>query len=118
MTQLYLWTLAGLVFASELLMLGALGYGVWLATGGGVGGVAAAGAAVLAACVLWALFASPKPVFDVEPVKYAVKVGLYLLAALLLARGGVRAEWVWAFAGFSLVTNIAAVLPPYRDFGG
>lgn len=112
----YLWTLAGLVFASELLMLAALGGSVWLLAGRGGLGVVAGVVAVAVAIAAWAVFASPQPIVDVAAAKVAVKVALYLGAAVLLAVAGVRASVVSGFAVFSLIVNIAAVLPPYRDF--
>ncbi|MEJ9077982.1 MULTISPECIES: DUF2568 domain-containing protein [Gordonia] len=112
----YLWSLAGLLFTSEVLMLGVLGGGAWAAAGRGWPGVLAGLAAVVVAVALWALFASPQPVVDMIVAKYAVKIGLYAAATALLVAAGIRAPIVWAFAVFSLVVNIAAVLPPYRDF--
>ncbi|QRY61209.1 DUF2568 domain-containing protein [Gordonia sp. PDNC005] len=116
MVTAYLWSLAGLLFVSEVLMLGVLGGGVWAVVGRGWPGVLAGLAAVAAAVALWALFASPRPVMDVTVAKYAVKIGLYVAATALLAAAGARLPTVWAFAVFSLVVNTAAVMPPYRDF--
>jgi hypothetical protein len=116
MVTAYLWSLAGLLFTSELLMLGVLGGGAWAVAGRGGPGVLAGLAAVAVGVALWALFASPQPVMDVIVAKYAVKIGLYTAATVLLAAAGVRLPLVWVFAVFSLIVNIAAVLPPYRDF--
>ena len=112
----YLWTLAGLLFVNELLMLAALGGSVWILTGRGWLAVAAGAATVAIAIAAWAVFASPQPVVDVTEAKAAVKVALYVGAAALLAVAGVRTSVVYGFAVFSLIVNIAAVLPPYRDF--
>lgn len=112
----YLWTLAGALFASELLMLAALGGSVWILTGRGAAGLAAGVAAVAVAVALWAVFASPHPVVDAAAAKAVVKVALYLGSTALLAAAGAKGSIVWGFAVFSLIVNIAALLPPYRDF--
>ncbi|MCF8571455.1 DUF2568 domain-containing protein [Gordonia sp. HY002] len=112
----YLWTLAGLLFAGELVMLAALGGSVWILAGRGGPGVAAGAATVAIAIAAWAVFASPHPVVDVAAAKAAVKIALYAGAAALLAVAGVRTSVVYGFVAFSLIVNIAAVLPPYRDF--
>ncbi|GEE03726.1 hypothetical protein nbrc107696_41720 [Gordonia spumicola] len=116
MVTAYLWTLAGLLFAVEIVMLGVLGGAVWAVAGRGWVGVAAGVAAVVLAVVLWGLFASPRAAVDLAVAKYAVKIGLFAAATGLLAASGARGGWVWTFAAASLVLNIAAVLPPYRDF--
>ncbi len=116
MVTAYLWALAGLLFASEILMLVVLGGSTWAVLGRGLPGVLAGIAAVAVAVALWALFASPQPVFDVAAAKYGVKIVLYSGAAVLLMLAGVRAHLVWLFAVSSLVLNLAAVLTPYRGF--
>nr|WP_281378497.1 DUF2568 domain-containing protein [Gordonia humi] len=111
-----MWGLATLVFVSELLMLAVLGGATWQIAGRGVIGLVAAAAAVVIAVALWAWFASPQAVVDSAVAKALVKIGLYSLAAGLLAVAGARPGLVWGFAVFSLIVNLAALAPPYRDF--
>lgn len=112
MNTAYIWTVSLLLFVSEVVLMGVLGYAVWRLTGRGLLGWAAAIAAVVAACALWGLFAAPRATFDVAAARYAVKLGLYAGATALLAFAGVRTPAVLGFAGFSLAINVLALLPP------
>ncbi|MGO1950261.1 MAG: DUF2568 domain-containing protein [Mycobacteriaceae bacterium] len=115
MSTVYIWTVSLLLFASEVILMAAIGYAAWRLAGRGALGWVAAASAVVAACVVWGLFAAPEATFDLAAVRYSVKIGLYGSAAALLATAGVRTRSVLGFVGFSLVINVLALLPPVVD---
>ena len=118
MTSIYVWTLATGVFLLELAMVGVLAAAAWQLAGRGAPGWGAALGTAAAVVVLWALFASPAPVVDVALVKLVVKAALFAAAALAIWAVADRLDLAVWFAAVSLVVNIAAVVPPYSDYGG
>lgn len=112
MTWMYAWTVSLALFASEIAMLLALGWAGSRLVGGAAATWAVAVVLVACACLVWGLFVAPQAAFDVPTVKYGVKIGLYALAAVLLAATTVPRSVVAAFVGFSLVINVVALLPP------
>lgn len=114
----YVWTLAVAVFGVELLMVGVLTLSARRAAGRGARGWAAALGAGAVVVALWALFAAPTPIIDVAPVKFAVKVVLFAAAASALWLVLRRANLAVVFAVAALVLNVAAILPPYNNYGG
>lgn len=118
MAGAYVWSLAALMFGIELLMVAVFGYGGWALGGRGVVGWGAAVIAVATVVAMWALFASPTPVVDIGIVKLVVKVVLFAGAALILAVVAGRTDLAVVFAIASLLINLAALLPPYSNYGG
>ncbi|MBM7366819.1 DUF2568 domain-containing protein [Gordonia hydrophobica] len=118
MTAVYFWTLATVLFIVELLMLGVLAAGVWQVAGRGALGWVGAVGTVVAVAAVWALFASPSPIVDAAPLKAVVKIVLFAAAALVLWLVHSRTDLAIAFAVVCLVVNIAAILPPYSNYGG
>lgn len=118
MTVAYVWTLAAGMFVAELAMIGILAGAAWVLAGRGGSGALAAFGAAAAVVVLWALFASPTPVVDVGVLKLLVKVVLFAAAAFTLWSVMHRLDLAIWFAAVALVINLAALLPPYSNYGG
>ncbi|ALG84130.1 DUF2568 domain-containing protein [Gordonia phthalatica] len=118
MTSIYVWTLATVVFLLELAMVGVLATAAWLlADRGWTGWLAAIGTATVVVA-LWALFASPMPVVDVAVLKLVVKVVLFVAASLAIWSVMHRADLAVWFAAVAVVVNLAAIVPPYSNYGG
>lgn len=118
MAAMYVWSLAAVLFSVELAMVAVITAAAWQAAGGGVPGWLAALAAASAVVAVWALAASPSPIVDSGIGKLVVKVALFAAAALLLRSTMHRPDLALWFAAVALVINLAAILPPYRDYGG
>lgn len=118
MTLIYVWSLATVAFALELVMVLVLGYAGWVAaSGGAMGWLVGAGVAVVVA-IVWGLFAAPQSTFDVPVLAVTVKVVLFAAAAIVIWRVAGRGDLAVAFAVVALAANVAALFPPYRNYGG
>jgi hypothetical protein len=79
----------GLRFLLELCLLAAFGYWAFGAGGGGAGGALLAAAVILAVCVIWGLFISPKARFQLGLAAWlVVQLGLFVLGAAALWSAG------------------------------
>lgn len=112
MLSAYVVIVYALLFLIEIALLAALGWGTFRLAGGGSAGGVLGVAAVVAACVLWALFASPQPIVTdngphVTAVRYAVKIGLFSAATVLLA---VAQAPRWVVIGFPAATVVIHLL--------
>ena len=102
------WTVLGLVFVDELLLMTALA--VWGADAGGwLLAVLAAAAGVL----VWFLFASPKARYGGQVARPLAKALVVAAAVAGLAAAG-HPGWAVALAVFSVLINAAAQHPDLR----
>ncbi len=109
---MWLWAIGIPVFATEVIMVAAIGRGGYRLAGAGVGAWCVAVLAVLATCVLWGMYAAPRSSYDVPAAALAVKIGCYGLATVAVAYTQ-TVRWAVVFAVVSLILNVvAAVVRP------
>lgn len=104
------WTVLGLVFVDELLVMAAFGVWGWQASPGWL----LVCLLPLVAMTAWFLFASPKARYGGPVVRPVVKVVVFGLASLALYDAG-HPAWALALLVFSVVINALAMIPSIRD---